>query len=79
MLTLIEHQDDLDDLAYIDDEFSEEEGEYENTDLLAVERERRAKNREALRRRSGEPEKPVVTEILKLTPEFLVMLRQVLA
>jgi len=46
---------------------------------LAVERERRVKTREALRRRAGEPEKPQVKEILKMTPEFLVMLRQALA
>ncbi|RPB27624.1 PX domain protein [Terfezia boudieri ATCC MYA-4762] len=72
-------EDDLEDLAYVDDESSEEDTGSENSDILAVERERRVKAREALRRRSGEPEKPQVKEILKMTPEFLVILRQALA
>ena len=67
-------------MNYIDDEFSEEEAEQmDSAEVIAIERERRTKNRESLRRRAGEPEKPVVKEILKMTPEFLVILRQALA
>ena len=69
-------QSDLDDLAYIDGD-SEDEADDANTDLLAVERKRR--NQDTLRRRAGEPEKPVVKEILKMNAEFLERLRQVLA
>lgn len=72
-------EDDLDDLAYMEDEFSDGDTGSENSDILAAERERRVKAREALRRRSGEPEKPQVKEVLKMTPEFLIMLRQALA
>ncbi|KAF8472542.1 hypothetical protein BDZ91DRAFT_715245 [Kalaharituber pfeilii] len=74
-----ESKDDLDDLAYMDDDHNEEEIEREDVDLLTAERNWRAKHRDALKRGAGEPEKPVVKEILKLNDEFLVMLRQALA
>lgn len=37
------------------------------------------KKQDHLRRTAGEPVKPVVTEVKKLQPGFLAMLRQVLA
>jgi hypothetical protein len=74
-------QDDLDDMAY-DDEGSESESEAEEEDELdpiEAERRRRAKKRDRLRRSAGEPVKPGVSEVYKLSDNFLVMLREVLA
>lgn len=48
-------------------------------DPIAVERRRRSKKQEHLRRTAGEPAKPEITEILKLADSFSVMLRHVLA
>ena len=48
-------------------------------DPLSAERKRRSSVQEALRRRAGEPEKPVVEELLKMNGGFVGMLRQTLA
>ncbi|KAJ6157488.1 hypothetical protein N7470_005080 [Penicillium chermesinum] len=73
---------DLEDLT-ISDEASDssDEGtdEDELDDPLASERRRRVKKQNQLRRTAGEPVKPDVHEILKLTDPFVVMLRHVLA
>jgi hypothetical protein len=71
---------DLQDLQLDEDNDSSEEEEAEDElDPIAAERRRRMKARDRLRRTAGEPQKPAVTEVLKLQPSFLSMLRQVLA
>ncbi|KAL2854882.1 hypothetical protein BJY01DRAFT_231824 [Aspergillus pseudoustus] len=52
------------------------EDEAEELDPIAVERKRRSRKRDQLRRTAGEPVKPEVTEILKLSEPFGVLLRQ---
>ncbi|KAJ5639250.1 uncharacterized protein N7484_007112 [Penicillium longicatenatum] len=73
---------DLEDLT-ISDEASDSEDEGteddEEDDPIASERRRRIKKQDQLRRTAGEPVKPEITEILKLTDPFVVMLRHVLA
>ncbi|KAJ5965363.1 hypothetical protein N7481_012077 [Penicillium waksmanii] len=73
---------DLEDLT-ISDEASDSEDEAadeeELDDPITVERRRRSKKQDQLRRTAGEPVKPEITEILKLTDPFVVMLRYVLA
>ncbi|KAJ5886908.1 uncharacterized protein N7473_009582 [Penicillium subrubescens] len=72
---------DLEDLT-ISDEASDSEDENEEDDEddpIAVERRRRIKKQDQLRRTAGEPVKPEVTEVLKLMDPFVVMLRHVLA
>ncbi|KAL8905449.1 MAG: hypothetical protein Q9207_002642 [Kuettlingeria erythrocarpa] len=51
----------------------------EDTDPIAIERKRRAKNQDHLRRRAGEPAKPEVSQLKALREGFLAMLRMVLA
>ncbi len=51
----------------------------EDTDPIAIERKRRAKNQDHLRRRAGEPVKPEVRQLKALREGFLSMLRMVLA
>ena len=71
---------DLQDMAYGDGSDSEEEAEEEDElDPIEAERRRRAKQQDRLRRSAGEPVKPPVSETHKLTDNFLVMLREVLA
>jgi len=71
---------DLQDLQnYEDDSSSEDEEAEDELDPIAAERRRRTRAQDRLRRTAGEPQKPVVTEVLKLQPSFLSMLRQVLA
>lgn len=74
-------QGDMDDLNNIDDDdFSSDEDESDDAaDPIEAERRRRKKKQDGLRRRAGEPEKPVVSEVLKLNDDFLLQLRQVLA
>lgn len=67
----------------------DEEGSYDESDSgledeeiadpIAVERKRRAKTQERLRRTAGEPKKPPISELKKLHSSFLAMLRSVLA
>jgi hypothetical protein len=70
---------DLQDLQMGDDSSSEDEEAEDELDPIAAERRRRTRAQDRLRRTAGEPQKPVVTEVLKLQPSFLSMLRQVLA
>ena len=70
---------DLEDLRMDDDESSSDESQDDDLDPIAAERKRRAKKQDNLRRSAGEPQKPEVSEILKLQPAFLAMLRMVLA
>ncbi|TKA22305.1 hypothetical protein B0A50_08030 [Salinomyces thailandicus] len=58
-----------------DDDEDDEDGE----DPIAAERRRRKKNQDALRRSAGEPMKPKVDECAKMLPQFVSMLRMVLA
>lgn len=69
---------DLQELQYSSDE-SEEAESIDEMDPIEAERKRRAKRQGRLRRTAGEPVKPEVSEIPKLMPAFVVMLRQVLA
>ncbi|KAJ5372323.1 hypothetical protein N7517_004329 [Penicillium concentricum] len=73
---------DLEDLTISDeasDASDEDSGDEDMDDPIAVERRRRTKKQDQLRRSAGEPIKPEVTEILKLADPFGVMLRHVLA
>lgn len=81
MFELTYKQGDMDDLNHIDDDdFSSDEDESDDAaDPIEAERRRRKKKQDGLRRRAGEPEKPVVSEVLKLNGDFLLQLRQVLA
>ncbi|KAL8295251.1 hypothetical protein RB597_008577 [Gaeumannomyces tritici] len=75
-------QMDLQDMAYEDESGSDDEEEAEiqdDLDPIEAERRRRAKQRDRLRRRAGEPEKPDIAEVHKLRENFLSMLRIVLA
>ena len=58
---------------------SEGEDELEAVDPIAAERRRRLKERERLRSRAGEPKKPQISELKKLHPGFLSMVKSVLA
>ncbi|PWY92708.1 PX domain protein [Aspergillus heteromorphus CBS 117.55] len=72
---------ELEDLSISDAESdpSDELDEEEDLDPISAERRRRVKQQDQLRRTAGEPVKPEVQEILKLSDSFGVMLRQVLA
>ena len=71
---------DLQDMAYDYGSESEDEAEEDDElDPIEAERRRRAKQQDRLRRSAGEPAKPPVSEVHKLTDNFLVMLRDVLA
>ncbi|KAJ6132969.1 hypothetical protein N7471_008184 [Penicillium samsonianum] len=73
---------DLEDLTISDeasDASDEDSGDENMDDPIAVERRRRTKKQDQLRRTAGEPVKPEVTEILKLADPFGIMLRHVLA
>lgn len=74
-------QADLQDLNMDDDDDNSEDEDDEDDELdpIAAERRRRAKKRDHLRRSAGEPQKPEVSEVLKLQSGFVAMLRQVLA
>ncbi|EWY99380.1 succinate dehydrogenase (ubiquinone) flavoprotein subunit [Fusarium oxysporum NRRL 32931] len=72
--------EDLEDMAYDDGSEDEAEAEAEDElDPIEAERRRRAKRQDRLRRSAGEPVKPPVGEVHKLTDNFLVMLREVLS
>jgi hypothetical protein len=71
---------DLQDLQMDEeDDSSNEDDADDDLDPISAERKRRSKAQDRLRGKAGEPQKPVVTEVLKLQPSFLSMLRQVLA
>ena len=77
-------QNDIEDMGLesVDDSSEEDElDEEEAADPIAAERRRRAvwAHKQALRESSGEPQKPGVTELQKLRPNFVAMLKSTLA
>jgi hypothetical protein len=70
---------ELDELDEESSSESEGEDELEAVDPIGAERKRRMKERERLRSRAGEPKKPQISELKKLHPGFLSMVRSVLA
>jgi hypothetical protein len=72
---------DLQDLRIMnsDSDSGDEDEADDDLDPISAERRRRSKAQDRLRGKAGEPQKPVVTEVLKLQSSFLSMLRQVLA
>ncbi|OJD29299.1 px domain-containing protein [Diplodia corticola] len=75
------HADDLVDLN-IEDEDDDPDSLDESdddADPIVAERHRRLRRREQLKSTAGEPQKPPITELRKLHPSFLSMLRDVLA
>lgn len=67
------------DLADEDDESDEEDEDGEEDDPIAAERKRRVRQRDLLKRSAGEPVKPKITELPKMSESFQGMLRMVLA
>ncbi|CAK4032824.1 PX domain-containing [Lecanosticta acicola] len=71
---------DLQDMSLEDDEDDESDSNDEDeADPIAAERKRRQKRQDVLKRTAGEPLKPPISEIYKMMPQFLAMLRMVLA
>jgi len=74
---------DLQDLELDDDatdsDLEEDEDDEDIADPIEAERKRRAQTAEKLRRKAGEPKKPPIEELNKLSPGFVSMLRGVLA
>lgn len=73
---------DLADLELDDDATDSEEEEADDEDIadpIEAERKKRALTAEKLRRKAGEPKKPQIEELYKLSPSFVTMLRGVLA
>jgi hypothetical protein len=71
---------DLQDLDMADDDDSESESEdEEDADPIEAERKRRVRQRDVLKRSAGEPIKPVIEELPKMSEQFTAMLRMVLA
>jgi len=74
---------DLQDLELDDDatdsDMEEDEDDEDIADPIEAERKKRAATAEKLRRKAGEPKKPPIEELHKLSPSFVSMLRGVLA
>ncbi|KAI9701989.1 MAG: hypothetical protein M1836_001333 [Candelina mexicana] len=71
---------DLQELNFDEESASSDENSADDDlDPIAAERKRRARKQDHLRRTAGEPQKPTISEVLKLQPSFLAMLRMVLA
>jgi hypothetical protein len=74
---------DLQDLELDDDgtdsELEEDVDDEDIADPIEAERKKRAQTAEKLRRKAGEPKKPQIEELYKLSPSFVSMLRGVLA
>lgn len=71
---------DLQDLDMADDDDSESESEDDDDgDPIEAERKRRGRQRDLLKRSAGEPIKPVIEELPKMSEQFTAMLRMVLA
>lgn len=66
------------DMGDEDDEDSDSDEEDED-DPIEAERRRRRRRQDVLKRTSGEPVKPEISELHKMMPQFLAMLRMVLA
>jgi hypothetical protein len=80
---LTANQLDLQDLELDDDgtdsELEEDVDDEDIADPIEAERKKRAQTAEKLRRKAGEPKKPHIEELYKLSPGFVSMLRGVLA
>jgi hypothetical protein len=76
-------QMDLEDLELDDDasdsEVEDDADDQDIADPIAAERKKRAQTAEKLRRKAGEPKKPPIVELYRLSPGFVAMLRGVLA
>jgi hypothetical protein len=70
---------DLDLADEDDDDMSSEDEDDMVADPIEAERRRRKRNQDLLKRSAGEPVKPPITECSKMMPQFLSMLRMVLA
>jgi hypothetical protein len=70
---------DLQELDFEDEKSSDEDEADDDLDPIASERRRRAKKQDHLRRSAGEPVKPDISEVHKLSDSFNAMLRMVLA
>jgi len=71
---------DLQDLDMADDDDTESESdEDDDADPIEAERKRRGRQRDLLKRSAGEPIKPVIEELPKMSEQFTAMLRMVLA
>lgn len=71
---------DLQDLDMADDDDTESESEDDDDgDPIEAERKRRGRQRDLLKRSAGEPIKPVIEELPKMSEQFTAMLRMVLA
>ncbi|KAH8733077.1 hypothetical protein GQ44DRAFT_601285 [Phaeosphaeriaceae sp. PMI808] len=73
---------DLQDLELDDDGTESDIDEEDDTDIadpIEAERKKRAQTAEKLRRKAGEPKKPEIEELYKLSPGFVSMLRGVLS
>lgn len=57
----------------------DEDDDADIADPIEAERKKRAATAEKLRRKAGEPKKPHIEELYKLSPSFVSMLRGVLA
>ena len=62
-----------------DDDFSDSDEDDDKMDPIIAERNRRQKRQDVLKRSAGEPVKPPASECHKMMPQFLSMLRMVLA
>jgi hypothetical protein len=62
-----------------DSELDEDLDDEDIADPIEAERKKRAQTAEKLRRKAGEPKKPQIEELYKLSPSFVSMLRGVLA
>ncbi|KAM0705587.1 hypothetical protein Q7P35_006946 [Cladosporium inversicolor] len=71
---------DLQDLDMADDDDTESESEDDDDgDPIEAERKRRGRQRDLLKRSAGEPVKPHIEELPKMSEQFTAMLRMVLA
>lgn len=62
-----------------EEEFSDSEDEDDDADPIVAERKRRARHQAVLKRTAGEPVKPEIVELGKISEQFNAMLRMVLA
>lgn len=67
------------DMADDDDDDDEDSEEDDEDDPIGAERKRRQKRQDVLKRTAGEPIKPEISELHKMMPQFLSMLRMTLA
>ena len=74
------HPSDLQDMDLNEEDEDESESEDDDgADPIAAERRRRQRRQDMLKRSAGEPVKPPISECHKMAPQFLSMIRMVLA